>query len=68
MRKPKKSAKVWLARDNNNNLWVFATKPEKSILHGQWINNRSYGIILKPELFPDVKWEDKEPTKAIIKI
>lgn len=39
--KPKKSVRMWVARDKNNKL---------------------------NELFPSVKWEDKEPTRVVLRL
>ena len=61
--------KVWMARDEDGNLYVYFIHPFK----GQtmwWILdlgiNGVGGIRLDSNLFPSVKWEDEEPTEAYI--
>ena len=62
--------KVWIVRDEENgNLNLYFSHP----LKGQtmwWILdlgiNGVGGIRLDSNLFPSVKWEDKEPTEAYI--
>lgn len=54
--------KLWVARDKDNSLYVFTLKPNKYEIF--WRN----GVYDEPfmripsELFPNVKWEDDEPT------
>ena len=58
-----------IARDKHNVLSIFEEKPNKIIELGWWdISKRE--MVIPKELFPQVKWEDKEPTKVelIIKI
>lgn len=47
--KPKKSVRMWIARDKWETAYLDA-------------------LILDPDLFPSVKWEDNEPTKVIIRL
>lgn len=62
--------KVWIARDEDGRLYVHFNHP----LKGQsvwWLpDSETYGgdggIRIESDLFPSVKWEDEEPTKAYI--
>lgn len=59
---------AWVARDEDNALYLFANKPKKYRKEGVWTNKQVDGILLKEELFPNVLWEQDHPTKVIIKI
>ena len=58
---------MWLARDRDEDLWLFSQKPSK--LKGSWA-----GILgtrrgeLPGTMFPEVKWSDNEPTKVKLEI
>ena len=58
---------MWLARDRDEELWLFSQKPSK--LKGSWA-----GILgtrrgeLPGIMFPEVKWSDDEPTKVKLEI
>ena len=58
---------MWLARDRDEELWLFSQKPSK--LKGSWA-----GILgtrrgeLPGTMFPEVKWSDNEPTKVKLEI
>lgn len=63
--------KMWIARDKSGSLWLFTTKPfkyksnnYKSI--GFWTTNREEYIQLPKSMYPEIKWEDKQPTKVLI--
>ena len=68
--KPKKSVRMWIARDKNNCLFLYKSKPIKNLeLNSlQWETAHLDALILDPDLFPSVKWEDNEPTKVIIRL
>lgn len=69
MRKPKKSAKLWLARDETGVLYLYNGKPEKSkFIVGIWNSKTAGAVRINSELFPDVKWEDEEPTQVTLRI
>ena len=53
-----------LVRDKNNELFLFVGPelPEKE--EDQWISIRDEWIEIDSDLFPEVKWSDKEPTKV----
>lgn len=58
--------KAWLARDKNGRLYLFYfEKPTK----GETIwHTDGYCEKLITDIFPQVKWEDEEPTELTIKI
>ena len=56
---------MWLARDKSGRLYLHKSKPNKD--HVQWYSNdlpSMYCLRLADECFPEVKWEDEEPTKV----
>ena len=71
---------AWLARDENDNLYSFLYKKpikfEYRDLEGCWdyedeglsIGGHRTIFMLDKRLFPQVKWEDKEPTKVELTI
>lgn len=65
--KPKKSVRMWVAREKNGVLFLFCEKPKKS--KSYWINSNTFNsLVLLKEAFPSVKWEDNEPTRVIIRL
>ena len=64
---------AWIARDENMDLYIFFERPNKRF--ECWNLENAEGMCgtnkeLNKDLFPQVKWEDSEPTKVelIIKI
>ena len=58
---------AWIARDKHNVLSIFEENPNKIIELGWWdISKRE--MVIPKELFPQVKWEDEEPTKVELTI
>lgn len=61
--KNKLMSKYYITRDAYGQLSIFTNKPTKDINEGRW--NPNYGSFHKVDnvnfLFPEVKWEDKEP-------
>ena len=55
--------KAWVARDEDGEIYVYTTEPWK--LGGQWVTNDN-GV--DKNKFPQVKWEDEEPTKVELTI
>lgn len=59
---------MWVARDKDNSLYLYNVKPAKS--GGIWriIGLSTYGQAMEIDynLFPNVKWEDEEPTEVEI--
>lgn len=52
----------YIARDKNGQIWAFKSKPIKSEINEVWMSN-DWHIRIDDKLYPDVKWEDKDPTK-----
>lgn len=54
---------MWLARDKNGHLYLYREKPSKT---GKQWNNYLGELIIDEEdkEFPEVKWEDEEPTEV----
>ena len=57
----------YLARDMNGALWGYSHKPEKT--HDGWVckGGGNTSIYLNPSIsstFPQITWEDKEPTSC----
>ena len=56
---------MYIARDKDSTLWEYEKKPLKRQEH--WVCVGGYCQILDPDLFPEVKWEDKEPRELVLK-
>lgn len=57
---------MWIARDRDGSLGLYEKEPVKNIERGCW---HCYQIAaLDPALFPEVRWEDDEPTEVEAKI
>lgn len=58
---------LWVARDKNGNLFLYAEKPPKTPNVGVWgrgrMGSNDYYFIPK-NLLPSIKWADEEPTKV----
>lgn len=50
----------YIARDKNGDISVYLDEPDKDILTEFW-HGKEYEITLFNNLFPFIKWEDKEP-------
>ena len=62
-----KTIKAWVARDKDGMLYLYLAKPRKH--QSKWLPNILFDFIgLIRESFPEVKWEDEEPTEVIITI
>ena len=54
---------AWITRDKDYTLTLFVEdKPIKTSF--DWLPQGNYFTHFKSEYFPEVKWEDKEPTKV----
>lgn len=64
--------KLWIARDKNGDLSLFDEMPIRTFK--RWSVDcadslmESHPIELDKHLFPEVKWEDDEPTEVELKI
>lgn len=62
-----KALKAWVARDKDGMLFLYLANPRKS--QSKWLPNIRFEFIeLSRESFPEVKWEDEEPTEVSITI
>lgn len=55
---------MYIARDKNGSLFIFEEKPYKSVI--EWVNSNMNDceiMEISASLFPEVKWEDEEPTE-----
>ena len=55
---------MWIARDKNGELIIYKKKPLKDEIVEQWRTSGGWLRFLPKEKFPEVKWEDEEPTKV----
>lgn len=46
--KPKKSVRMWVAREKNGALFLFCEKPKKS--KSYWINSNTFNSLVLPKL------------------
>ena len=58
---------AWVARDRSGLLVVGTQKPIKDDKFGIWLGFAEH-IEISPQLFPQVKWEDNEPTEVELTI
>ena len=58
---------MWIARDKSGELFIYGHKPCKGI--ASWVGDTfDYSEVdCDVDLFPEVQWEDEEPTELIIK-
>ena len=63
----KKTIEAWVARDKDGMLYLYLAKPRKH--QSKWLPNICFDFIeLIRESFPEVKWEDEEPTEVSITV
>lgn len=56
---------MYIARDKDGDLYLFLTRPAKRDKSKVWLAEDMSNIAkLDPSLFPEVKWEDEEPTEV----
>ena len=57
---------MWVARDESGKLFMYSTKQFKR--QYTWgFKDKNTVVVLSDSLFPEVKWEDKEPRELILK-
>lgn len=55
---------MWIARDKDGELYLFKEKPHKSKLSNTvWVQSTDF-FSIDSSLFPNVRWEDNEPTEV----
>jgi hypothetical protein len=57
----------WVARDKSGLLIIGTQKPIKENKLGIWVGFAEH-MRINPQLFPQVKWKDKEPTEVELTI
>lgn len=65
--KAEKSTRMWVARDKDGMLFLYESKPKKNKPSDTFWSSDDLMMRLDCELFPNVKWEDKEPTRVVIR-
>lgn len=57
---------MYLARDKDGDLYLYQKRPVKYDGLEAWVSEDYFENLAKldPSLFPDVKWEDEEPTEV----
>ena len=66
-----KEIEAWLARDRNGKIYLYRGIPVKDGNIWRYDDDSLaciYFLRLADELFPEVQWSDKEPTKVKITI
>ena len=60
---------MWAARDKDNSIRIYNLKPWKFEELGFWACQikTDYCFKLPENKFPEVKWEDEEPSELILK-
>lgn len=62
----------YLARDKNGSLFLYKGKPIRNncywYIDSIGVDSTTDFINLDSDLFPNIKWEDKEPTKVELTI
>ena len=57
---------MWIARDKTGLLFFHKYKPKKGAY--DWYSNNPTSMQTPTSWFPEVKWEDKEPTKIEVNL
>ena len=63
---PKKSIRLWIARDKYGDLYGYINKPEK--INAYYWEAEGITIELPDDSFPSIKWEDNEPVRAYLRL
>ena len=63
----KEKQAMWIARDESGKLFMYSTKPVKCKYTCGFRDKNTTVVVLSDSLFPEVKWEDKEPRELILK-
>lgn len=62
-----KTIQAWIARDMDFRVWLYFSKPTKTKV--LWRTGNSNDLLrLNDSDFPNVKWEDKDPTEVEVTI
>lgn len=60
----RKETNMYIARDKDGDLYLYKDHPIKCSESWQPSKTSNDWIKLYPSLFPEVKWEDEEPTEV----
>ena len=63
-----KTIQAWVARDMDNTLWLYLNEPHKVLTQWTCISPSPPPYLLNNSNYPNVKWEDEEPTEVEITI
>ena len=55
---------AWLVRDKSGTLWLHFKKPEKGKFG--WLSNGLKRMYSERQDYPEISWNDTEPTKVIL--
>lgn len=55
---------AFIVRDKNGILWLCYEKPSKNITDGYWDASSDIATQIESSLFPNVDWNDSEPTEV----
>ena len=60
---------MWIARDKNGKLWLHLSE-SKPYRNGDdvWLNDEGKYHQLNSSTFPNVKWDDEEPTEVELQL
>lgn len=61
----KETITAWIARDEGGGLYIHKLEPNKSGYSWMGFGDT---LVIDRHLFPQVKWEDEEPTKVELTI
>ena len=56
-----------VVREESGKLFMYSTKPFKRECTWGFRDKNTTVVVLSDSLFPEVKWEDKEPRELILK-
>lgn len=59
---------MWIARDKDGSIFLYKSKPFKIEYTTVWKSTSHNFIQLNKNKYPEVKWEDDEPTEVEIVI
>lgn len=57
---------MWIARDINDSLYLYTTKPKKSE-DGYWYSEKGDVADISDSVFPEIQWSDEEPRELVLK-
>ena len=58
---------MWIARDKDDSLWLYAEKPIGKGINRWLMKPNSKNERIDDDWFPEIQWEDEEPKELILK-